>query len=54
MTVVVDRTFTYEVYFLVRRWLPIYRHFNRLFCDCRRRISLCIMEDDVLLRSFIE
>jgi hypothetical protein len=41
----VDRTFTFEVYFIVKHWRPIYRHFNRLFADIRRRVSLVITDE---------
>jgi hypothetical protein len=52
MRVVYDRTFGREIYFVVKKWRPIYRYFNRLFCDMRRPISFSITDNDVSLRAF--
>lgn len=42
MTIHIDRDFGFEIYFIVKTWRPIYRHFNRVFCNCRRPISFVI------------
>ena len=44
MKIRIDRTFGFEVYFVVKKWRPIYRRFNLAFCDLRRWISMTITD----------
>lgn len=46
--VIIDRTFSREYYFVVKVWHPVYRHFNRIFCDVRRRLSFAIVDEAMI------
>ena len=44
MRVKIDRTFGFEIYFIVDKWNDAYRKFNERFCDVSRSISLAIVD----------
>ena len=44
MKIVIDRTFSFEIYFIVKTWRRAYRQFNRIFCNASRPISFAITD----------
>ena len=45
MRIVIDRTFGFEIYIVVKRWRGWFKRFNEIFCDVRRPISFAIVDE---------
>lgn len=45
MRIEVDRSLGLELYFIVKRWRPMYRKINEWLCDVSRPVSFAIVDE---------